>query len=68
MSCRLTEVEQLSIENSVLHELVLNLNGKLKASEREVVRLQYADCLIHAVAGGGDKFVGCKSMDVKTRR
>lgn len=62
---RLSEVEQLKIENSVLHSLVLSLNQELKASHKEIRKLQYVDAVIRAV--GGDT-VGSYSMDVKTGR
>lgn len=65
MSCRVSELEQLQIENSVLHSLVLGLNNDLKNANMEISRLRYKNSVIHALGGGS---VGKCSLDVKTGR
>lgn len=65
MSCGVSELEQLQIENSVLHSLVLGLNNDLKNANMEISRLRYKNSVIHALGGGS---VGKCSLDVKTGR
>lgn len=65
MSCRVSEVEQLQIENSVLHSLVLSLNNDLKNANKEISKLRYKNSVMHALGGVS---VGKCSLDVKAGR
>lgn len=65
MKCRVSEVEQLQIENSLLHSLVLNLNQDLKDANKEISRLRYTNSVMRAVGGVS---IGRCSMDVKAGR